>query len=102
MISYQNMIHGYLPYSIQDINRVIDGVYNKTQIKLLHRIRTVPDTHPACTKCQYLSMFEWTMGPANAAITDTTYLYLWYEVATKLLANTNYKQQQIKTENNCR
>jgi len=87
-----NMIHVFLKISAETCTRVLDEVANETGIRVLHRIREIPENdgdipsgNEQFHKQGYQTRAEWTMGDANGSIDDAHYLLGW-RAFTKALA----------------
>jgi threonine aldolase len=79
-----NMVHGYLFDSVEECQMALDHAAAKVGIRALHRIRNAA-VNPFPVDIKYQSMFEWSMGEANAQIEDEDFVRAWEAFASQLL-----------------
>ncbi|GAX27655.1 hypothetical protein FisN_13Hh253 [Fistulifera solaris] len=79
-----NMVHGYLLDSVDDCQTALDHAAANVGMRPLHRIRNA-SVNPFPVDTKYQSMFEWSMGEANAKIEDEDFVRAWEAFASKLL-----------------
>ncbi|GAX27195.1 hypothetical protein FisN_13Lh253 [Fistulifera solaris] len=79
-----NMVHGYLFYSVEECQTALDHAAAKVGMRAFHRIRNA-SVSPFPVDLKYQSVFEWSMGEANAQIEDKDFVQAWEAFASKLL-----------------
>ena len=79
-----NMVHGYISASVEKCSTVLDAVEREHGIRVLFRVRPVPEEAPAY-KLGYKAYFEWAIGEANGEIPDDVFIHGWRAVARGLL-----------------
>jgi len=77
-----NMVHGFVRASLEDCQKAVDVICNRSGVKLLSRVRAI--TKDEKEESDYGCRFEWTMGDANAAVPDETFVESWRELAQVL------------------
>ena len=81
-----NMVHGFIRASLEDCENSTKTVAKRTGVSVLSRVRAISDTEEEF-KRGYGCRFEWTIGDANAAIEDDTFLETWKAFAIELAGN---------------
>lgn len=77
-----NMVHGFVRSSLDDCQKAVDAICKQSGVKVLSRVRAITEAEIECSA--YGCRFEWTMGDANSAVPDETFVEKWREVARML------------------
>lgn len=86
VIPETNMVHGFIRSPLDDCQKAVDAICKQSGVKLLSRVRAIRKDEKESKA--YGCRFEWTMGDANAAVPDETFVESWRELAKMLAPNT--------------
>ena len=79
-----NMVHGFVRSPLDDCQEAVDAVCKQSGVKVLSRVRAITKDEEESTAFE--CRFEWTMGDANAAVPDESFVASWKELARVLAA----------------
>lgn len=79
-----NMIHGYMKYTIHDIEEAISIMKTQSSIQVLHRFKCIKDSIHYYNH-GYLCSFELAVGQANGQLSDECFVHAWTLFAMALL-----------------
>jgi hypothetical protein len=83
------MVHGYFRVTASVCHAAVARAEIKSGIKVLHRIRDLPETDVAYYRHGYRAKFEWTLGPVNSAVDATVVQAAWKSFAQELFKAMN-------------